>query len=166
MCVCVCVCVCVQTTTAGTTVTRRAVATPAPAFNSSAIVAAASPSTGPATETTTAETTATRRTPTAPIRVSVRGGGPGQEVVRSRGDVTARRIWMKYGCVFWCVCVWITFQDPCKALSIFLYTIIYVSSCNWPVRFLIEYLTILWYEYLLKVCTVWNLSVCQEVSLF
>ena len=63
------VCASLQITTAGTTVTRRAVATPAQARSSSATVAAASLTTGPAMATMIAATTATRPMPTAPIRV-------------------------------------------------------------------------------------------------
>lgn len=63
-----------QTMTVGTTVTRPAAATPAPARSSSVTAGAASPSTGPATGTMTAGTTAMRPTPTAPTRV--RAWGP------------------------------------------------------------------------------------------
>lgn len=77
-----------QTTTAGTIVTRRAAATPAPATSSSATAGAASPCTGPATGTTTAGTTVTRLTPTAPTRVRL--GWPlvsprGSQVLRAMG---------------------------------------------------------------------------------
>lgn len=60
-----------QITTAGTTATRRAVVTPAPALSSSVTAAAASQITGPVTEIMTAGTTVTRHTLTAPTRVSV-----------------------------------------------------------------------------------------------
>lgn len=65
-----------QTMTAGTTATRRAAATPAPATSSSATVGAASPCTGPAMGTMTAGTTVTRLTPTAPTRVSPSRAAP------------------------------------------------------------------------------------------
>lgn len=60
-----------QIMTAGTTATRRAVVTPAPALSSNVTAAAASRITGPVTETMTAGTTATRPMQTAPTRVSV-----------------------------------------------------------------------------------------------
>lgn len=65
-----------QTMTVGTTATRRAAATPAPATSSSATVGAASLCTGPAMGTMTAGTTVTRLMPTAPTRVSPSWAAP------------------------------------------------------------------------------------------
>lgn len=60
---------CSQTMIAETIAMKPAVAIPAPATSSNAIVGAASLYTGPVTGTTTVKTTAMKLMPTAPIRV-------------------------------------------------------------------------------------------------
>lgn len=64
-----------QIMTVGTTATRPAAVTRAPACSLNATAVAAFPSTGPAMETTTVEITAMRLTLIAPIRVSLKLDG-------------------------------------------------------------------------------------------